>query len=237
MIRFLFGLALIGAAVVALVATAAQNVNESPALADLLTQAFCQPGERVEQTYSGIGSTSGSGFMINNRYVYYYCINDAGGAREITGQVVTLIMTAFIGPLLLGILFIVWGSIGMARRATRRAFAQLDSLGGAVITQAGADGQPVVIRTGGAGGRGVTHTVVSVSGQTLDSANLPPETARMMQQLLDGLSGAGFNAAAMNSGDDLADRLEQLKEARDKGLISGDEYERVRQQILDSLKG
>lgn len=38
------------------------------------------------------------------------------------------------------------------------------------------------------------------------------------------------------SGGDLTTRLKQLEEARDKGLISQEEYDRLRQQILDSMR-
>jgi len=41
---------------------------------------------------------------------------------------------------------------------------------------------------------------------------------------------------AMSGGDELslADKLKQLQEARDAGLLSADEYDRLRQQILDA---
>jgi len=38
-----------------------------------------------------------------------------------------------------------------------------------------------------------------------------------------------------NPGGTLADRLKQLEQARDQGLLSAEEYEKLRQSILNSL--
>ncbi len=61
--------------------------------------------------------------------------------------------------------------------------------------------------------------------------NIPPERLEMVEQVL------GINLA-INTNDDhdtLAEKLEQLAEARRKGLITEDEYERTRQEILNNL--
>jgi hypothetical protein len=77
-------------------------------------------------------------------------------------------------------------------------------------------------------------TYVTMTGGSLDQ--LPPEARETVNRILQGLGGASLGSPA-SSGDDLAGRLEQLEEARRAGLISAQEYEQVRQKILDDIGG
>jgi len=57
---------------------------------------------------------------------------------------------------------------------------------------------------------------------------------------MDGLTQDKINALkaqmqANAGGGDLTSRLKQLQEAKDNDLISSDEYDRVRQKILDDM--
>jgi hypothetical protein len=63
--------------------------------------------------------------------------------------------------------------------------------------------------------------VVGITPQTLDSL-------RHNQHVTTVIPGV--------SGSDLSARLRQLDEARKAGLITQDEYDRLRQQLLDSLQ-
>lgn len=65
----------------------------------------------------------------------------------------------------------------------------------------------------------------------LTSTSLSPAQLEQVQQVLQTLSGS------MEQMDNptLADRLQQLEEARNQRLISSAEYERTRQAILDSM--
>jgi hypothetical protein len=84
---------------------------------------------------------------------------------------------------------------------------------------------------------GQTATVVTVNGQQVqgDLSSLPPETANLIRQMLGGLNLSTSQMSALSQKTDLKDRLRQLQEARDANLITQEEYDRVRQQILDSL--
>jgi hypothetical protein len=74
-------------------------------------------------------------------------------------------------------------------------------------------------------------SVVTVTGHQVDS--LPPEAAEVIRQVLGGFQ-ASASQFAMSG--DLASRLRQLQEARDANLIYEDEYNRLRQQILDAME-
>lgn len=216
MFRIVLGFLLIVAAISSFMFLL-QDVDDSPALAEVLDSLHCRPGETIRQTFGGASSIN---FRVNGRAVAYTCINDARVERDVTAGVMLTIFAGFGVPLVTAILFIIWGAVGHTRRAARRLLAtdDLGTFSGAVL--AGDDGR-VTFRTG------------SRDRDTVQPANLPPAAARLVQQLLEGMSSAGLNAAV--SGGDLADRLEQLQEARDRGFITEDEYQRLRQRILDSL--
>jgi hypothetical protein len=62
------------------------------------------------------------------------------------------------------------------------------------------------------------------------SGEIPPETMEKLQQVM-GQIGTLFAA----NKETLTERLQELEEARNKGLITDSEYSRVRQAILDSM--
>lgn len=82
----------------------------------------------------------------------------------------------------------------------------------------------------------VTHSsMVTVNGKQVNFGNLPADKAEQIKAAF-GMMDQMLTPMVMTSGDgDLTDRLEELKEARDKGLITEDEYQQVRKAILDSL--
>lgn len=62
------------------------------------------------------------------------------------------------------------------------------------------------------------------------TTNDPQTATRWLQQM-----GIQTDAAGVANASDLATKLKKLEEARDAGLITAEEYERVRKQILDSM--
>ena len=72
--------------------------------------------------------------------------------------------------------------------------------------------------------------VLDMRDGSYQSGEIPPETMEKLQQVM-GQFGAILGAEK----ETLTERLQQLEEARDKGLISESEYRQVRQTILDSM--
>jgi hypothetical protein len=76
-----------------------------------------------------------------------------------------------------------------------------------------------------------TQTIDLRGGST---ANIPPEAMERLQEVF-GKLGMAFSSMSDINQDDLTDRMEELKEALDKGLITQEEYETVRQRLLDNF--
>lgn len=216
MFRLILGIVLMVVSVVVMIFMLQDPVGQ-PALADLFKDLHCGPGETVRQTVSTGG---GSLVTVNGRGVFYACVNDAGTARDITDKVALTVGLSFAIPFTVSLLLFLSGIFGMVRGAARRA----------ARAAAGVDaiGQPLVFQTGGPGR---TATVVTIQGGDIGQADLPQDAAHVVQQMLDSMGS--FTPVR---GGDLTDRLEEIKEALDKGLISQEEYDRLRRRILDDLK-
>lgn len=154
---------------------------------------LCNPGETLDQVTGPETYSQGTGY---GRQVSFFCVNDAGERREVTGdfvqgmlgQVFSSIPSMFIPALggcvlTVGILFLVIGFILSARR------------------------------------RGVTR--VTVPSYTFDFPSDAPPAPRSRQQPQSG---------------DLSAKLRQLDEARQSGLLTEAEYQKKRQDILDSMR-
>lgn len=139
--------------------------------------------------------------------ILFFCQDSQGRRRDITGAYVVVAIVGFIVPFLLG-LFMVIGSV---RRMVARAASQMMR-----IPAGGMVSLPGMPRSSN---MQVTGHDVSAGSNVND----------FIQQ--------AFNASQQEiaRGDDLSSRLRKLDEARDAGLISGDEYQRARQKILDAL--
>jgi hypothetical protein len=88
-------------------------------------------------------------------------------------------------------------------------------------------------------GIGMAKRRVQEFTQTIDlrggsTANIPPEAMERLQEVF-GKLGMAFSSMSDINQDDLTDRMEELKEALDKGLITQEEYESVRQRLLDNF--
>lgn len=176
MFRLMLGIVLMVVSVVVMIFML-QDPAGQPALADLFKDLHCGPGETVRQTVSTGG---GSLMTINERGVFYACVNDAGTARDITDKVALTVGLSFAAPFTVGLLLFLSGIFGMVRGAALRAAAAVDVIG--------------------------LHRMLYGTG--------------------------GFTPVR---GGGLTDRLEEIKEALDKGLISQEEYDRLRRRILDDL--
>jgi hypothetical protein len=163
---------------------------------------LCEPGETLDEVRGAEEYTALEGYR---RSVRYFCVNDAGERREVTGSFVTgMLADAFSGvgtlliPLLasclctVGIIFTVVGFLFSRRRqlATASSFDFPAAQTYIVQTQTPQTPQP---RT--------------------PPASTPPAVG----------------------GTALSDRLRQLDNARTSGLITEEEYQRMRREALDSF--
>lgn len=198
-----------GGMMVSIISTV-QNVAD-PSQFDKIEQQLCQPGEKLEQETGAYEYQPGG---MSGRPVRYFCIDNEGQRREVTGTFVQGLFGQvtgglipglsatflFTGLMTLGIPLVVVGIILMVMKRSR----DVANLGqGQFYTMSSGQGSiPVQLR-----------------GQ---SVNLSPEMQQFFQQI----------AANPNPRADLKTRLQQLEQARQAGLISQEEYDRLRQKIL-----
>jgi hypothetical protein len=188
---------------------------------------FCNDGETLDvvqgpSTRSGTGSTATTG-----RTTIYYCVDASGERRDVTGQAVGELLTGangiftnlssflpfrleFVGAFVVGLIMTIIGGTMMRRSMIKRL---LESGGVASVQWDVNDMSPRV--------------VVSQRSQAIrhDSA----------QSLIDQINQAAKRSTQQVTGDDLTVRLEQVEQAYQKRLISQEEYDRLRKEILDSL--
>lgn len=156
---------------------------------------LCNPGETLDQVMGAESYSPSTGY---GRQVSYFCVNDAGERREVTGsfvqgmlgQVFGSIPSMFIPALggcvlTVGVLFVVIGFILSARR------------------------------------RGINRVTVPAYGFDFPTNPTTTPAPRARQQPQSG---------------DLSAKLRQLDEARQSGLLTEDEYQRMRKEILDSMR-
>jgi hypothetical protein len=236
-ILVLVGIALVAFGVYGLVsgfsAPTLPNINQT-----LDASQFCKTGETLVQENGATSYTPGQGYSST---VQYYCEDAKGNRRDITDEFnenlvgsVTGILSAFSTPFNFdmknialiggGLLLAIIGLIVSARRSFANAVpvgVQVDSAGRPVITTSG--------------------RVVRVNGQDVIAT---PEVARYIQQAQAMNTFASMGTPAQTppsvsistAGGDLAAKLQQLDEARKAGLITQEEFDQMRQKILDQMK-
>lgn len=242
MIRLLLGIGLMALAFVVLIMAIGDSPNAT--MTNLMTQMVCEPGETFVKELGGTVNNSFN--RPAGRSIAFYCEDNDGQQREVTGQAMGMMIAGFAVPFVVGLILTIWGVYGMMRNAAKRAFDQPNSYApgfssSSAVFNLGGDapvGTPTVI-TADSGPMTRTGTVVTVNGKQVSAGDLPPETAQLVNQLLGGMTSMMGNTSQWttdaNQNDDLTDKLQQLQEARDKGLISAEEYDRLRKAILDSL--
>jgi hypothetical protein len=152
-----------------------------------------------------------------------YC-EDAEEQRENVTEKWTLIgIAAFVVPFLVGLLLFLVG-------ITRRAMKAVESSGIVSMGGFGRNPQVVVTRYGSSSspieGIDLDDTVLKVGGMEIPLGDFSSEQGETLKR-------SARQAAPGET--TLAAKLRQIQEARDAGLISVDEYDRVRKEILDSM--
>lgn len=185
---------------------------------------LCQPTDRlIRDQYSYYDYDSdggGTAFSMN-----VYCENAAEQREDVTGKWTLISIGAFLAPFLLGLLLFIIG-------VTRRAMKATQQIGNLVTTSgfAGSPQQVVVTRYGSSSspieGLDINEGVLKVGGMEIPLNNYSAQQVGTLSRQ------TGQPAPGETT---LAAKLRQLQEARDAGLISMDEYDRVRKEILDNM--
>ncbi len=165
---------------------------------------LCREGETLETDQGASTFTQGQGWA---RSTQYYCVNNDGVRRDVTGEFVEGLFGGVFN-MLPGFL----GGIGIS--------ALLSTCGTGLLVV----GIILAVMRGRRGMQVVT-TQSYVSGADLNSILAQARNTPVV-------TGSSPKA----SGGDLTARLEQLKAAFDKKLISQEEYDRARKAILDEMR-
>ena len=174
---------------------------------------LCKPGEKLEESKGASQYTPGQGYASS---VIMYCVNSEGQKRDVTGDFATG-MVGQMGGIFSGVFSGIMGSvIYFALMGVGLVLTIIGLILGRRRTGTVSFGVPV------AGGTGFATTY------TTQNAGGAIDLNQVIQQARDMKAAAGSS--------DLTTRLKQLEDARNAGLISQTEYDRARQQILDTLK-
>jgi len=182
------------------------SVSDVPFIEDIMVEQFCEPSE-TSITHASRLSFSGT----QNSTSVWFCDDNEGNQREITNQIGLTAVVVFLVPFLTGMFMTFLGAWRIQRSFTKNIMSNL----GLQST----DGVQVYTTQG---------------GTTIDmrSGKVSPQQQEQVNQILQSVSSA-FGAPASSSS--LADRLKQLEDAYNQGLISREEYDRTRQAILDGM--
>jgi hypothetical protein len=208
---------------------------ENPLVANIMTALNCQPGERFVQVLGGYvyNSDGSSGQEFN-----FYCQSEIG-RRDVTGQGVVEGIVGYLVPFLTGLGLTLTGSFAVTRRRSKTAVSAKAGFTSPSSTQTDPFGNPINITDFQADVTGQPlhmPSIITMNGKQTNFTDLPPETAQKIEQTL-GKLGMMMTSGTftMHSGD-LSDKLQQLQEARDKNLITQEEYDRIRTEILTHME-
>jgi len=197
--------------------------TENSPIGTLLESTACNSPEKlvVETTYYSMpNGESGQNYT-------YFCEIEPGQRRDVSGQAFIIIGGSFIIPFGLGMLFTFIGAWGVARKTSKNLQKNMDEYFIKYPQAQGGGGQGEY----SLGGNSMTgsETVIDLRGHR---GNIPPQAQEILNSVLGNVSSATIQGQGDNS---LSSRLKQLAEAYENDLITKEEYDKVRQSILDSL--
>lgn len=174
---------------------------------------LCNEGETLEEVQGASSYTPGSGY---GRPTQSFCVDSEGNRRDVTGELAESLIGGIDG-IFSGVMSSMMGSViyfGMM------GFGLVLTIIGLIIGRRRTQNMPISF--GGPGGAVYTTTTYNSQnpGGSVDLNQLIQQ-ARQMKTAASG---------------DLTARLKQLDDALKAGLISQTEYDRARQNILDTLK-
>jgi hypothetical protein len=210
-------------------------MQDDPAVLNMMAAIACEPGQRAEIDVIVTEDYEGTGYTPQ-----LWCIGREGERVDASGKHLLIAMVVFGVPLLLGIFTI----IITASRAQKRGFRTIPPqtewkqgskpeyqegfTTGRVSSSSSFSSGPVV-STGSFAE--VKDGVLNIAGMKIPLDGLKPDQIQFVTGMITGdMSGAdGSNATT------LAAKLKEIQDARDAGLITAAEFDRLRQEILDKL--
>ena len=186
------------------------QTEDNATVTNYLTPILCNPGEKLIREQYVTHDSDGTGYSMTP-----YCVNSERQKEDVTGRWVLIGAGGFIVPFLLGLLLTI---VSAARRQQNALFQAVpNSYGGTdfAMFSSGNNSNPV----------GFNNGTLKVNGFEIKMDGLTQDKIDALKSQMQTLSGGG----------DLTTKLKQLQEAKDNGLISSDEYDRLRQKILDDL--
>lgn len=205
------------------------DIVESVTNIEEKARAMCTANEELLVEEGSSTRTTSSTTGTTGRTILYYCVNDAGNRRDITGDV--------IGDTVGNVVTATFGSLGSVF-ASSLVWMGVIVFSTFIIILGGMMSARHRMRTGGIGGRGFMITVNgqpiqmsrgNVKATTMQNPTNMAQVGQMMNQMLDNMQ-----KPPQLSGD-IGARLQQLDQLYNSNLISREEYEATRQKILDDL--
>jgi hypothetical protein len=190
------------------------STEDSVTVNNYLTPLLCNPGEKLIREQYQTRDSDGTGYSMTP-----YCVNSERHREDVTGKWVLIGAGGFLAPFLIGLLVTIVSASAAARRRTGQLLnAYPNSYGGtdfAIFNASGSNTKNI----------GFSDGTLKVNGFEIKLDGLTQEKIDAMKSQMQATAGGG----------DLTAKLHQLQEAKDKGLISSDEYDRLRQRILDDM--
>ncbi len=215
--RFLIGILLIVVALIVLfgiiVIPVLPPTEDDANINNYLQTLLCDPGEKFVREQYQTRDSDGIGYSMTP-----YCINSERQREDVTGKWVLYGGGGFTVFFLIGLVMLIAGASSTARRRTGQPFQSIpNSYGGtdfAMFNAGGSNPKNIDFQDG----------VLKVNGFEIKMDGLTPEKIQAMKAQMQA-----------DGGGDLTAKLRQLQEAKDNGLISSSEYDRLRQKILDDV--
>lgn len=229
-----FGCLLIILAMVLLVAIIVIPVLPFTAQTDsidaLLSRALCQPGEQVVRDQYTTTDIEGTGFSMN-----VFCRNAAGLERDVTGRWAIIGGAAFLVPFLIGLtLFIV----GVRKRPVP---SETYSMAGVPHTPPARAYNPNSAPPSSAYDLSDIAPTMSIrpsqvqAAQQAQQAQTQETASAHFTQPIETSQPTQVMRPPVTDPNSLTAKLRQIEDARNSGLISAEEYERLRQEIIGNI--
>lgn len=206
------------------------SLDDVPGATPVFQNLLCERGETIDvhrQVYNPRpGSTTYS--------AEFFCVRESGVERDVSGKMILMGIVGFTLPFLIGLFCIISGSASLKKKRSDSTAALLQGFG------ISADRSSYDVRTTLSGlSSEQANMIESLRSLKASKGTVNPEDVKSV------LEGFGFSTGGANTfqvmtshmgGQDTpADRLKALKNAYDQGLITQDEYESKRKDILREM--
>lgn len=245
MVKFGFFLILIALAILGMTLASVVSPNDT-SLLDLLEPVVCAPGENLIQQVVPSSRSVDNGllsFAANNSF---FCKPTTGALIDVTNKLFATGFTASLVALVFGLIFLFTGIVRGGSRSRRPAVVGAPATAAAYPTHPGAAGSAYATQVGAPrqpnyGGGYSAAPAYSAPPARPPQAPAPSEkfdfdSAATMMSIPKAAPAPPPEPATQvrpaAGGTDLAKRLAQLRDALDAGLISQEEFDRSKSNLL-----